>query len=560
MSLFKITAISALTLLSIQVAIAQSPANLDSLNQALITTITAVETAKEVYQQNFEADASRPWAINLTIVETDRKARETTYRYAFNLGDLDRYTISIEDSKNELTLEIKTKNKKDLIKYYEEGEFEGYTNEIEIWATDIDDARAIEKMLDAAIPPAEIAWSAQYGVEAINTDLREWLVGNIKETTVDEDEAVRQTAEFDVNRKDQILIHQKSSKDATSTAMQFSLADLDTKSLQFEIKNEALFVEGQTRKKTDYIEYYENDVLDDMGDEFRIYVADVDLGRQMKLVLDTLIRFGRREVEQRLPVPADYNDAVALFESTLNSFSRGERKVTQKIDMGSTTKYTVTEQEEEDTENMAYHFDFGDLDPSKVEIEVDKTAIVLEVKVKDNNKFIQVFENEEPDDFDSDIKFRASDIENARQLQALLSYLAKEAAIRPIPVKDWAWLKAAVAEGAPKMLEQKLALQAGADKDPCKITFTRIDTEKGEEEIFEFNLYDINGEKADIDISGSEVGLELETIGKEDIIKYYKDGDPGFENDVTILFSDLESTKIARATLKSILETCRSED
>lgn len=255
MSLFKITAISALTLLSIQVAIAQSPANLDSLNQALITTITAVETAKEVYQQNFEADASRPWAINLTIVETDRKARETTYRYAFNLGDLDRYTISIEDSKNELTLEIKTKNKKDLIKYYEEGEFEGYTNEIEIWATDIDDARAIEKMLDAAIPPAEIAWSAQYGVEAINTDLREWLVGNIKETTVDEDEAVRQTAEFDVNRKDQILIHQKSSKDATSTAMQFSLADLDTKSLQFEIKNEALFVEGQTRKKTDYIRF-----------------------------------------------------------------------------------------------------------------------------------------------------------------------------------------------------------------------------------------------------------------------------------------------------------------
>jgi hypothetical protein len=539
---------------------AQSQAALDSLTQALNTAITAVETAKEVYQQNFEADAGRPWAINLTIVETDRKARETTYRYAFNLGDLDRYTISIEDGKNELTLEVKTKNKKDLIKYYEEGEFEGYTDEIELWAADIDNARAIEKLLDAAIPPAEIAWSAQYGVEAIDDDLRKWLVSNIKETAVDEDEAIRQTAEFDVNRKEQIKIYQKSSKDATSTAVQFSLADLDPTSLQFEIKNEALFVEGQTRKKTDYIEYYENDVLDDMKDEFRVYVPDVDLGRQMASVLDTLIRFGRQEVKNRLPVPADYDDAVALFESTLNSFSRGATKVTQEIKIGSTTDYTVTEQEEEDTEKRAYRFDFGDLDPAEIEIDVDKTAIAVEVKVKGNNKFIQVFENEEPDDFDSDLRFRASDVENARQLQALLTYLAKETAVRPVPVKDWAWLKAAVAEGAPKMLEQKLALQAGADKDPCKITFTRIDTEKGKEEIFEFNLYDINGEKADIDISGSEVGLELETIGKEDIIKYYEDGDPGFKDDFTILFSDLESTKIARATFKSILETCRSED
>jgi hypothetical protein len=105
--------------------------------------------------------------------------------------------------------------------------------------------------------------------------------------------------------------------------------------------------------------------------------------------------------------------------------------------------------------------------------------------------------------------------------------------------------------------KQELVLQDGGDKCKCKFTSTMAESKKSIETISEWNLYDIDPKKIDIDISGKIVGVTAYTLNKEKFIKQTKDNKPGFSSEINLIVSDIEDAQKALATFKSLVEGCK---
>ena len=65
----------------------------------------------------------------------------------------------------------------------------------------------------------------------------------------------------------------------------------------------------------------------------------------------------------------------------------------------------------------------------------------------------------------------------------------------------------------------------GSDPDKIKLTKLEVDPKGSQEEIFEFNFTDLNPKSIQYDIGSKTLAVSFETKFKEDIIKYYKDGE-----------------------------------
>jgi len=541
---------------------AQTEASLKELLATLKEQIGKVETSKDTYEQSFSYEEAKPWKVKVTVTEVDKKGREEAHEYYFNLSDLDKHTIKINSNKNEQTVKLGIDNRQDFIRYVEDGEPQNYTDELEIWATDIDNARKLEEALEAVILPAKEAWEKAMHIPGSPDVLKAWLEKQVQDVTVDGDELLKQKLTFDSGINDRLRIDVEDVDDDETSAYDFSLADLNPRKTKIEVKGEDIFIEAETKKSRKFIEFYEEGELKSLENSLVIYVKEVDAGRQLISVLDSLIRYGESELEKRLPNPSNLDEGLKLLAAQISSFQDSERRLDQELKAASVTHYKVKETELDDGEEELneYFFAFGDLNAKDVEIDAGKNEIYVEVKTKGNNKYIQHMEDGEPENFTSSIEIYAESIENARMIEPLLEYVVTEAGNIPVEVEDWNWLKEAVKSSSTDEVSQQIQIQEGESSE-CKLNLTRvtIDDDEQEEEIFEFNVYDLNDKKIEIDISGDEVGLSLETVGGEDIIKYYEDGEPGFTDDFTIRFDNLELAKIAKVTMEKIAEGCKDK-
>lgn len=534
---------------------AQDQINLKTLSDQLMQEIKEVSTSKETYEQKVVFDAQKPWKAILTITEIDKKGRESVMEYRFNLSDLDKNTIDIESNKDEQIVEMQTRGRSKFIKAYKDGELDDYTDKLELWAVDIDNARAIKEALRKVIEPAKDAWEEYIAVDENGIDLKEWLKGKIG-TVSQKKEEIIQAVVFDLTLKDQMELTQEDSGKGEQIKFSFSLADLDPKKLSLEVKGESLFIECETKRKQDYLEVREEGDIVDMDNNFRIYVSEIDEGRQIVNVLDSLIAFGEKQLEERMPTPATLEEALPLLAANVKNYASAEISIDQTIEPKAVTKYSATISEDGEGEEQEYIFALGDINSRDIEIDVSKTAIHVELNSKNKNKYIQYFENGKADDFISKMSIRAISVENAKVLKLLLAFIAEKAADLPIEEKDWDWFKNHIQAASTGEITQQLKKQDG-EASNCKMVFTKNNLEKAEEEIFEFNVYDINAKKVEVDISGAEVGLSLETVGGEDIIKYYEDGEPSFTNSMFLRLTNLEDVKIAKATFLKIAEGCK---
>jgi len=538
---------------------AQTDASLEELLTTLSGAIGEVPVSKDTYKQSLTYDAKTPWSVKLAITMVDRKGREEQHEYFFNLADLDKHTIQIESGKDEQVVEMEIEGERDYIRYVEDGEDEEYTDELEIWATDIDNARKIEKTLEAIIVPAREAWEKAARVDGSGEDLKEWLVNKVGKVVVDE-EQILQKVTFDEKIKDRLSIEVDNTDEGEKTTYSFSLADLNPRKVALEVKGGKLFIEGETNKGIDFIEVYEDGQLESFDDQFSFFVSDIDEGRQIVLVMDSLIRYGERELEKRLPNPGSLEEGLELLAAQVHSFSSEDTEMEQDLKAETVSRYILkeTDIEDGDEETNEYAFSFGDMNDREVELDIKKDEVLVEINTKANNRYIQHIEDGEPQNFTSSFEIYAKSTENARMLKHLLEYVIDEAGEIPVEAKDWEWLKEAIANSSNDEVQQSIKVQEGESSN-CKLNFTRIniDDDEEEEEIFEFNVYDLNAKDVEIDISGEEVGLELKTIGGEDIIKHYEDGDPDFTDDFTIRFDGMENVKVAKATMVKIIEGCK---
>ena len=99
-----------------------------------------VETGEEAYQQTFATASGNRCLITYTVLDEDEGEEET---YEWNMADINANPIAFDTKGEDILVTLSTTGDRDLIKVIEDGEVDGYEDEIELRANNIEEARAL---------------------------------------------------------------------------------------------------------------------------------------------------------------------------------------------------------------------------------------------------------------------------------------------------------------------------------------------------------------------------------------------------------------------------------
>ncbi len=240
-----------------------------------------------------------------------------------------------------------------------------------------------------------------------------------------------------------------------------------------------------------------------------------------------------------------------MLKDRTKDFKVNESAYTQKIATACLTTYDLKSEIKGKTVEESFKFNFGDL--SDYKLSVSKEIIKITAKVADSKKFIQYTKDGALQNYDNSVDFIVGDLEDARYLAEALPAISKGCKTN-ITAGDFSSLVAKL-----KLTEnpkQDLTLQDG-DKCKWKLASTLAESKKSVESISEWNLYDIDLKKIDIDVSGKTVGITAYTLNKEKFIKLTKDSKPGFSSEINFVVKDIEDAQKSLATIKALVDGCK---
>lgn len=502
-----------------------------------------------VNQQLSYADAT-PYDIKIAIINTDSKGKSTEEIYEFNLGLMGEVKRSA--SSKEMKVELASLKNQKVIRYTKGGEMQNYENKIELLSENIDDARELEKNLKDAITAAKTAWEASIKLPKDDlAALQTWLEQNVKDVTA-EKQSFKQSLKKSSTYKDRATLNSEENDGKKTSEMQsdFSWGDLNEGSAELKISGKEIYVSAKA--KNDYIKNQQGTTMKGYDDEVKFYAQTPSDGSVLQMAIQKIIPAAKKELQARLPKVATKEDGFKILKDRIKDFKVNESNYTQKLTPSCLTSYSLKSEVKGKSVDETFKFNFGDL--SDYKLSVSKEVIKITSKVIDNKKFIQYTKDGALQNYDNSIDFIVGDLEDARYLAEALPAISKGCKSN-ITAGDFNWLV-----GKLKTIEnpkQDLVLQDGSDRCKWKFTSTMAESKKSVETISEWNLYDIDPKKIDIDVSGKTVGVTAYTLNKEKFIKQTKDSKPGFSSEINLIVNDVEDAQKALATFKSLVEGCK---
>lgn len=145
-------------------------------------------------------------------------------------------------------------------------------------------------------------------------------------------------------------------------------------------------------------------------------------------------------------------------------------------------------------------------------------------------------EDGELQNFENEISFKAPDLTTAKQLQHLLSNVIA-ASTKEVSPKDFSWLQAQFTgfDQNKVGIVQTLHIR---ESNNCKLSLETREQSRNKvnENLYEFNLQDLDSKNMEIDVSKKHVVVNLPTIYQEEIVKNYENGGKiKYTDEVTVL-------------------------
>ncbi|MEM8527100.1 MAG: hypothetical protein AAGG68_20845 [Bacteroidota bacterium] len=538
-----------LFLLSIFTGITTAQSLTDQLQQ-LQKEISTVDLGRYQYEQDFVFDKDDLTRVSIKTEKVDTKRdRSESRKVTFNLALLNKNMVRRSTSKSEMKIAIRTS--KEIVEVYEEGDWKGYDDEVEILCQDIEAAKSLEKLLKEIIPMANEYWETTNALPEQIEDLLTLLKTETKDVVFGEEE-LKQALDFDKDYRDIVNLQQTEKEDID---LQFSIGDLQPRSVDYEVKSDQIFVSASTKKDRKFVLLEENGELS-YDDEIQIFVPTPDRAAFLVSVLKKAIPLCDSLIELRLPQPADQAAASKMLQSFLVAYSFNEDRYLQEISTDCRAVYKLTEEDEKGTETLRYEFNWGDIDPRSKEISLSKDQIEIELAIKGKKKYIEVQEDGEFKAFDSDLTLAAPTVEAARSIMSVIDMMIEGCPLEYTP-KDITWLDKTL-EAIQNVEEEFSQNLSAADDNPCKLTLAVADKEDNEQ--YEFDLSSINPRKIELNIRGTTVELSMETKNDEKSINHYDEkGELSYEDEIEFLLPNVENGRTALVTFKALVEGCKAE-
>lgn len=540
--------------------IAGQAQSLIELVQEISEQVIEVKTEKYTYTQDLVYNKEAPYQVDLKVVETSNKKGDSkTFLYQFNLGDIAANQVRW-DSKNGMKVHLTTVRQQDLIKHFEDGEQKNYESSVFIYCKDVETVRKLEESLKKVIPLAKKLWEKEIQLPDNLADLLQWLQMQIG--TVEIGEAnIKQQLTMDANYPERVnlAVIDTDDKGKVNTYTQsWSFGDIHNPSLKMNVKGKQVYVEAKTLPKLKYVMQLAEDGKKSFVGGFKFYTENPDNAALLLLGLDKILSLSRRTLQQRMT-----SDGISL-ETALNElaqFIQPFEVVEQSYQQGllAACQSTYSYELEEKKKNKAYElqFHFGDFNKTSIATSVSKSLLKIKVNTEQKTPLIQKIE-EESTKYESTVTFLAPDVESARKIEQLLSIVTEQCPQENTP-QSFDLLSQMVNDFADKEEKISQTLTAMEDKD-CQVVFQKMEVGKKEtfEETFEFNWRDVNEKTIALKVQKNQPVLSFKADKNQDIFNYHNSkGKMGFKNEVAWLIQDIPMGKVAVASVKALVKTCK---
>lgn len=551
------TIILLITILIYSITSAQSQ-EFSTKIEALGNQLQKVESGKNEYSQKITV--SQPGVVSLEINETALKDGETkTLTYEFNLADIDINTVRTVTEKDLINVQLFAGKKQDLLKLTENGEKISYENEIFLYATDIENGRAIEELIEAAIPLAEKITENRLSLKTYNEHVS-WLANNVKDVNLIKKQYAQSMSGLGTYPgKLEFKVSENNGKSATSETFQFNASTINPNSLLFNIEGEVFSVTMETSRKLKTIKYFKEGEQQNYTDDIKVVCESVEMARDFQKVMKELIALSTTKFENSLQKISSINDGITIVNNLVEKVSVNENSTSQKLTGDCVVTYQQNFENSKKNSINEYIFNFKDLNKNSVNYETKGQEVVLTVDTKGGNDFIKYTEDGEQKNFEDELTFYASEVEDAivikNALQEIIELCNQE---KP----EYQGLSKTEKLNKLKENLQKVTINdvtfdqsLESDAEGLSVTFKKVEitSKKSEETISEFNLKDINPGSVTMETSGKNVIVKASTYYMDKIIKFYEDGEiENYQNTIEIEANDIENARRIKLLLETI--------
>ncbi|MCB0707543.1 MAG: hypothetical protein KDC34_19645 [Saprospiraceae bacterium] len=535
---------------------ATAQTDLGSGVEKLAGMIGEVQVGKDVFQQELTYSKEKPYLLEFTITQTDSKGRTSSETFSWNLSHIEPNLVKWEDGRDQIKVALSA-GRKEYVKKLEDGELDGYDNEVLMLATDIDNARAMVALIKEMIPLAVSAWEADSAFPEEYNALKVWVSQQITSVSFGEDR-YKQEWTFSADHPSRLsYFSSKEGDKAVDTENQFNLADINPNEILVKVRGEQVLLELATSGNKRYVRVLENGAVGNYATDVTVLFDDIDEALELSQALKSLVKQAVETQKTYYPAVSSVEAAIAGVQESLVPFELAGTSYKPAMGSGCMAEFTLVTENERGSEEQKYIFNWADLDKGATEVKVKGKEIGLEVQIKGRADYIYLAEDGEQQNYTESLFFPVPDIPTVKQLQHYISGMVDAC---PIDVQkaDWSWLKKEIQEGAVsgEGVTQSVDL---LESNNCKwVLEIKEEGKKSQEDRYEFNLYDINPKGVELQISGKKVLIELETVGKAEIIQKYTNAEElGYEDTLTFEVKDVATGKVMIASIMALIEGCK---
>lgn len=256
----------------------------------------------------------------------------------------------------------------------------------------------------------------------------------------------------------------------------------------------------------------------------------------------------------------EFDAAIKKLQGSLVRVSTGSKTYDQEIKplQFGAIRYGVEETDQKGGKtSYAYEFNLADIDPYAVKQETQKDVIMVSLTVRNKQRLIKVYKNNEVQSYDEQVKLRAKDVDNARGIVDAIKQgipPAEKVLAGKLKLKTYdemvSWLISNtknVELGTSKSIKQTLA--KGDYVGSLKLIEIETDAKSATEEQYTFNLADINLNSVNFKINGNKFGLNFETVQKTKGISLLKAGKNSFVSEITINTNNVDEARDIKTVL-----------
>jgi len=299
--------------------------------------------------------------------------------------------------------------------------------------------------------------------------------------------------------------------------------------------------------------------------DLQFYAANIDQARDIVSVLKLAIEKAAEVVAAAMPkTGTSPSSVIADINSTIASVEFGTSQLSQTFSPGCVTELVIVTSSAKVSKEEKYAFSFRDLNPTVIEFKVNKNVMEVTLQTLTGQKLIKYWKDGQVQSYVDGVSIMVNDPEDARstvfRLKKLIQLcIDQNKSVVPdgtMKVK-LDWLTGAIGDVSVGDVTFNQSF-TNPEGDDIRFEVTSAGAKTSDQEVFEFNLCDIDPNLVNFSVTGKNLFVKLETKYKQKIIKSYKNGKTqNFTNEVLIRCNDIESARNLIDAVKGAAGKCK---